>query len=577
MDKVTKRYKGGNDNPNLNIALLLDFIEDKLSPENRQFVIDQLVLYPYYKEIIEGLKMEMAAHGSREKVLQNLEKEKQHFKTQVLDKVKFGKVKTGQKSLVGFLLKVLLITIGIYNIWVAANDQQFIKKDIKALFSNQQLIQSDKNENSTIPDSVFYMEYPDSSRINTFEVITFDTKSEPLSVDFYLNMLKEGRKFSYAVLKDSLVFRSQRELDIYKDSFEIIAGDLIIQGSDITDLSNLKTLIEVKGNVTIANNPLLKKLDGIQNLNIIGGSLFLSNNVQLESLQNLEELRAVNRSVIISNPKVMTASLTPSLFLLTNDSINFLGVSKRLAGYNDEDGYQVRNEDVISINGKKELASVEDSLSIEGNPTLTECCGTDQLLKNEISGSTTSCEVEIIANENSIVVENLNNAHNKVYIYDKSFQTLIDSSCSYWNDCKGTKEFENLLPGVYAVQYQSFSDNWEQLICDKTSYVTVDREVSDDVCGNITFSYKKNLLTIENLSSLNSIIDLFTEDYSSVYKCVGDCGTYQSIALPREGKYILHVKFYDLDWKFICEQEKLFDIVKSKKSLRKGNNSITFY
>jgi hypothetical protein len=74
--------------------------------------------------------------------------------------------------------------------------------------------------------------------------------------------------------------------------FSVIQGDLIISGFDINDLSPLRNITKVTGNVTITLTAL-KNLKGLENLKEIGGHLLIHQNGRLISLEGLQNLSSV--------------------------------------------------------------------------------------------------------------------------------------------------------------------------------------------------------------------------------------------------------------------------------------------
>ncbi len=171
------------------------------------------------------------------------------------------------------------------------------------------------------------------------------------------------------------------------------------------------------------------------------------------------------------------------------------------------------------------------------------------------------CAVNISVAGNSIIVENLNYGHNKALLFDRTFSNAIDTTCTYWVDCGGTQSFDDLLPGVYAVQIQTFSEDWSKLYCDFVEYVEITANTNTDACADLGITLNGNELSITELPTLNTIIDLFDSRYAAVFRCVGDCGTGQVIENLLEGSYSLRVKVYDNDWNFLCEIEETLEVV----------------
>ncbi len=106
----------------------------------------------------------------------------------------------------------------------------------------------------------------------------------------------------------TLEFTSQAQLDAFTENCAFVDGDLIINGDDITDLSNLISIQEVFGSVIIGDstenvigNDILVTLEGLNNLASIGGDLLICNNPSITSFSGFSSLRFVGGSVQVKN------------------------------------------------------------------------------------------------------------------------------------------------------------------------------------------------------------------------------------------------------------------------------------
>ena len=80
-------------------------------------------------------------------------------------------------------------------------------------------------------------------------------------------------------------------------SCEVIVGDLTIQDTSLVSLSQLNGLRVVRGKLTIANNPRLATVWGLERLESVQ-SLSVTDNPRLRDLVGLDGLRAVNELVL---------------------------------------------------------------------------------------------------------------------------------------------------------------------------------------------------------------------------------------------------------------------------------------
>ncbi|MEM6317743.1 MAG: T9SS type A sorting domain-containing protein [Bacteroidota bacterium] len=113
------------------------------------------------------------------------------------------------------------------------------------------------------------------------------------------------------------------------------------------------------------------------------------------------------------------------------------------------------------------VGTLDDPLFITGPDS--ECTGTPPPPPPPPPSGT--CNVVVRTGANQILVDNLNFAHNKVVIYDRNFTQII-AEISFRDNFQGNKVFENIPDGEYAVQFQTYTEQWE-IRCDSIIYVTV--------------------------------------------------------------------------------------------------------
>ncbi|MEO1258929.1 MAG: MopE-related protein [Bacteroidota bacterium] len=96
----------------------------------------------------------------------------------------------------------------------------------------------------------------------------------------------------------NIAFYTQAQIDAFAQCFSIIDGELIIQGTNIVDLSNLINFEEVTGNVTIQITGL-SDMNGLDNLSKTGGNLLVYFNSSLNTLNGLEGLEEVGGDLMV--------------------------------------------------------------------------------------------------------------------------------------------------------------------------------------------------------------------------------------------------------------------------------------
>ena len=96
----------------------------------------------------------------------------------------------------------------------------------------------------------------------------------------------------------NVAFYTQADVDAFSQCYSVIDGSVYIQGSGITNLSNLLNLEEVTGNLTIQYNGL-NNMAGLDNLVEVGGTMIIYFNSSLATLDGLDALGAVGGNLMI--------------------------------------------------------------------------------------------------------------------------------------------------------------------------------------------------------------------------------------------------------------------------------------
>jgi photosystem II stability/assembly factor-like uncharacterized protein len=114
--------------------------------------------------------------------------------------------------------------------------------------------------------------------------------------------------FSRSCTLENLDFSSQAEIDNFQAVNPLcqeIKGDVIISGSDISNLNGLGSLTSIGGSLFIGYesdvNPGLTSLNGLEGISFIGGSLIIENNSLLNTLKPLESLGSIGGDLVIRN------------------------------------------------------------------------------------------------------------------------------------------------------------------------------------------------------------------------------------------------------------------------------------
>jgi len=184
-------------------------------------------------------------------------------------------------------------------------------------------------------------------------------------------------------LPNGIVFTSQYAIDNFSISYPgctQIAGDVIINGSSITNLNGLSQLVSINGNVDIVANPLLNNLNGLSNLSSIGGYFDINSNSSLSSVSGLSNLTSVGFYFsIFNNPDLLT--------LNGIENLNYVGSTFVIQ----------ENELLTDISAISSTINLVSTLSIRNNSNLANCnaeavcnlIGNSQVW--EVYGNATGC------------------------------------------------------------------------------------------------------------------------------------------------------------------------------------------
>lgn len=174
------------------------------------------------------------------------------------------------------------------------------------------------------------------------------------------------------------VLTSQAEVDAFPAGCSSIAGDLIIRGQSITDLTPLSNINRIDGRLIIDGNTLLQNLDGLNSLGSVGGNCSIIQNLGLLNINGLSNLSSIGGSLSLaynfqlSNVDGLSnlSSIEGGIYLNDNTSLlnlngfsNVRGEVETLALY--------LNRSIRNLDGISNITSVIDRLIIGGTDYLT--------------------------------------------------------------------------------------------------------------------------------------------------------------------------------------------------------------
>ncbi len=248
------------------------------------------------------------------------------------------------------------------------------------------------------------------------------------SMQFYgsgLNGMNFRRSNSHLVivgdpvgcLPEGISFSTQEEIDNFSTNHPNcteIAGNILISGNYITNLSGLNLLTSIGGNLKIENNEALTGLSGLDNLSNIEGALTIIGNALLTDLLGLNNLTSIGRDLWIETNSNLTEisalesleSVGENLSIIDNDAlINFSGLEMitSLGGC-----LRIENNEILNnLTGLDNLTSIASGLFIENNNSLAEISNLNTLSSNlgwdlRVNGNETLTSLSGLENIGSI-------------------------------------------------------------------------------------------------------------------------------------------------------------------------------
>ncbi len=186
----------------------------------------------------------------------------------------------------------------------------------------------------------------------------------------------------------SVAFYTQSDVHqfpILHPNCDTVKGDVLIQGSDITDLSPLVQLKYIEGKLHITSNPRLKTLNGLDSLSYVE-ELRIEYNDSLENLMGLGGLVTAREIRIEANPELRSLH---GLYRLEYVSLLKIYRNRRLKDLRGLDSTVfdaqnrtrieiVRNDSLESFKGL-ENATALLSLRVRSNPRLVQWKGLENL------------------------------------------------------------------------------------------------------------------------------------------------------------------------------------------------------
>ena len=190
---------------------------------------------------------------------------------------------------------------------------------------------------------------------------------------------------------------TQADVDAFgADNYTQIEGWLRIEGDDITNLNALESLNYISSSLYIYNNPNIEDLSGLKNLDTLGRSvnlssrLYIHNNSKLKNLEGLESLEKVDDIQITNNENLVNIdglkNVTSDLDQIKISKNKILNSLLGLQSITKVKSYLYiqANDNLLSLNGLEKITNIGGTLTIQENISLTNL---NPLSNLEIAGS----------------------------------------------------------------------------------------------------------------------------------------------------------------------------------------------
>ena len=229
------------------------------------------------------------------------------------------------------------------------------------------------------------------------------------------------------VYEGDITLCSQEKVDEFISNTAAIFGNLTIgcytydadSRIEITDLSPLRNITDITGNLIIQQNGQLVNLTALNNLQTIGGDFQVRSNGELTTLGNFPDLQTIGGDFQVrSNGELTTLGNFPDLQTIggyfevsNNDTLTILGDFPTLTSIG------IQRNRFLTINGYEIFAN--PSILIDSNPKLSDC----YVLTEFLPGGAHAVSGDIFISNNAGVCTNQSALSNTIYRGDITVTT----------------------------------------------------------------------------------------------------------------------------------------------------------
>jgi len=217
-----------------------------------------------------------------------------------------------------------------------------------------------------------------------------------------------------------------------------LEGDVIINGSDITNLAGLSGVTSIGGGLNIWDNPALTSLTGLEGLTSIGGGLGIANNDALTSMIGLENLISIGGNLFIHKNVALNSliglenidgSSIDNLTISENNELSTCAVQSICDYLVAPGGYVEIRYNALGCYSIEEVEEACESLPVS-----------EHLQSMEFSFFPNPARHEVSISAEGYVVD-------KLSIYTLTGQLVLQK-----RPLNGTVDISDLQPGMYIVE-----------------------------------------------------------------------------------------------------------------------------
>src|SRR5690606_13503577 len=197
-----------------------------------------------------------------------------------------------------------------------------------------------------------------------------------------------------------LAFTSQAQINTFGATYStcnVTTGHLVINGSDISDLSPLMNIVEVGGNFYVHNNNVLTTFNGLHNIKKIGGYIRLVNNPLLTSISALnlvEQNGVLNSALYVENNPSLTSldgldgitEIKEHMRIVDNPALSDISALTGLTGVGTSTSpnlttryVSIQNTAISSLSIFNGVTTIYSDFNISDNPNLTSLQGLNNI------------------------------------------------------------------------------------------------------------------------------------------------------------------------------------------------------